>query len=49
MPHRARPLPPPVGEPGWRNGGAPVDDEREHFIECPTCGHMIDERESCCG
>jgi hypothetical protein len=40
MTHRAKATPPPK-TPGRRVSGDPVD-EPEHFIECPTCGHMID-------
>lgn len=43
MTRRAKATPPPTN-PGRRAGGDPVD-EREHFIECPTCGHMIDMRD----
>lgn len=43
MVRRARTNPPAIGKPGQRAGGEPVD-EREHFIKCPMCGHMIDMR-----
>lgn len=41
MTRRAKATPPPT-MPG--RCGAQVD-EREHFLECPTCGHMIDVRD----
>jgi hypothetical protein len=44
MARRAKVFPLPIGNPGRRIGGEPVD-EREHFIECPTCFHMIDCRD----
>jgi hypothetical protein len=37
---RAKATPPPKTLTGGV-GGAPAD-ERNHFIECPTYGHMID-------
>lgn len=40
---RAKIAPPPKN-PGRPEGWKP-DGEADHFLECPTCGHMIDMRD----
>jgi hypothetical protein len=43
MTRHAKATPPPKN-PGRPEGWTPTN-EADHYIECPTCGHMIDCRD----
>ena len=42
MPRRAEPT---IRKYAYRREGGEPANEREHFMKCATCGHMIDCRD----